>query len=112
MSTLLTLAIIFFWLLPLFLWSYLIYTSRKFFIYLRENHRELWADAGYPSFQISGTQATSALPKFLWQRQYKNVPDPELRRLGDRAFWGLMGFPASFLSILFDLFLAGIHRSL
>ena len=54
---------------------------------LRMQHPEVWTRIGRPSMSSDEAEADvhSESSRFLWKRQYRQIPDAELNGLGDRT---------------------------
>lgn len=53
------------------------------------------------------------LSRLVWKRGYRNIADQELQALDDRAYRSMVyGLPASFLSIVLFIVLAGVSNTL
>ena len=80
--------------------------SYRFLAYLRNNHREVWAELGSPSLIVNNSIRNSlATMSFMWRKEYLRLGDHKLNRMA--RFNVLFGYSylAIFVALVLYLFI-------
>ncbi|MFC0682547.1 hypothetical protein ACFFGH_32350 [Lysobacter korlensis] len=73
--------------------------------YVRQKHPEVWAEIE----AVPGAEPSLSSPGTRWvtQRTYRHIPDPQLHRLGDKAYHCLYVAVFTLVVLILSMLLAG-----